>query len=134
MKAVTEQQATMDNVISSFFESLTGPHVELPKTISGALRFDLENGRSEHWRVTFDKGMVSTSSSDAAADCIAHSSKETMAAIIQGTDNAMAALLRGTITVEGKTLLLALFRNLLTKPTAGPKVTQRVGKNTGRRE
>lgn len=50
-------KAKVGDVISAFFESISGPHPEVPKTISGSLRFDLENdNRIEHWRVTFAKG------------------------------------------------------------------------------
>jgi putative sterol carrier protein len=126
-------EAVAEDVIQAFFEAITGPHPALPKTISGSLRFDLENGnRNEHWRVTFANGSVSAARSNAAADCIARTDKETMEAIIQGRINAMAAVLRGSIRVEGQVLLLALFRSLLTAPAAKAKA-QRIGKNTGRR-
>jgi putative sterol carrier protein len=117
-------------VIPEFFESLAGPHPKVPKTISGRLRFDIGN---DHWLVTFDKGMVSTARSNASADCVARTDKVTMEGIIQGRLNAMAALLRGLLQVEGKTLLLALFRDLLTAPVAEHE-SQRLGKDTGRRE
>jgi putative sterol carrier protein len=133
MAEIFAQDIIMDNVISKFFESIAGPHPEVPKTISGSLRFDLGNGnRNEHWRVTFDKGLISTARSNDAADCIVRTDKATMEAIIQGRINSMAALLRGAIKVEGQVLLLALFRSLLTAPVAMPEV-QRVGRNTGRR-
>jgi putative sterol carrier protein len=125
--------AVVEDVISSFFESLNGPHPAVPKTISGNLRFDLQDGnRVEHWRVTFAKGVVSTVRSNAASDCVAHTDKETMEAIIQGRVNAMAALLRGAIKIEGQALLLALFRSLLTAPAAETE-SKRVGKMSGRR-
>jgi putative sterol carrier protein len=136
MKAVKEPASrivTEKDVISAFFESISGPHPAVPKTISGSLRFDLENNnRTEHWRVTFNKGTVSTSRANAAADCIVRTDKATLEAIIHGQVNAMAALLRGSIQVEGQALLLALFRGLLTEPSA-KKEPQRVGKNSGRR-
>ncbi len=131
MEAVKEAIAA--DVISAFFESIAGPHPAVPRTVSGSLRFDLENGkRSEHWRVTFVKGVVSTARSNAPADCVVRTDKATMEAIIQGRINAMAALLRGAMKVEGQTLLLALFRGLVTTPAIDPKV-QRLGRNTGRR-
>jgi putative sterol carrier protein len=129
----SRQIAIIDEVISEFFESIAGPHPEVPRTISGSLRFDLENGnRSEHWLVIFTKGKVSSDRSNAAADCVAHTDKATMEAIIQGRVNAMAAILRGAIKLEGQILLFALFRSLLTTP-AERHQAQRVGRNTGRR-
>jgi putative sterol carrier protein len=125
--------AVAENVIPAFFESLAGPHPAVPRTISGSLRFDLENGtRIEHWRLTFAKGVVAAARSNAAADCIARTNKATLESIIQGRVNMMAALLRGAIKVEGQVLLLSLFRGLLTTRAAKTE-SQRVGRNTGRR-
>jgi putative sterol carrier protein len=126
-------EAGVKDVIPAFFKEIAGPHPAVPKTISGSLRFDLEDGnRSEHWRVTFTKGEISTARSNTVADCIARTDKATLEAIILGRVNAMAAILRGAIKVEGQVLLLALFRSLLIGTAAKPK-SQRVGKNTGRR-
>ena len=121
------------DVIVEFFESIVGAHPALPNTISGSLRFDLENGkRSECWRVTIDKGVVSSERSDASADCLVHTDKATLGAIIQGRANAMAALLRGAVRVEGEAVLMAYFRRLFTEPAAMHEA-QRLRKNTGRR-
>jgi putative sterol carrier protein len=125
--------AIAENVISAFFEAIAGSHPAVPRTISGSLRFDLENGnRIEHWRVTFAKGAVLAERSNAAADCVVRTDKTTMEAIIQGRVNAMAALLRGGIKVEGQALLLALFRGLMTAPAARTE-SKRVGKMSGSR-
>jgi putative sterol carrier protein len=119
-----------DEVIPAFFDSIAGPHPAVPRTISGSLRFDLENGnRIEHWLVTFNKGAVSAARSNAAADCVAHTDKATMEAIIQGRVNAMAALLRGAMKIEGQVLLLAL--SALANAPAARTQAKRVGKYTG---
>jgi putative sterol carrier protein len=133
VKEAASNIAIAKDIIPAFFESIAGPHPAVPRTISGSLRFDLENGKlSEHWRVTFAKGGVSADRSDAPADCVARTDKATMESIIQGRVNAMAALLRGAIKVEGQVLLLALFRSLFTSPAARHEA-QRVSRNTGRR-
>jgi putative sterol carrier protein len=113
----------MDDAIRNFFEGVAGTHPELPKTVSGTLRFDLENGEKlEHWRVTLEKGSVSASRSSDPADCVVATQKTTLEAIIHGRMNAMAALLRGTIHAEGDILLLAVFRALLAAPAASPAI------------
>ncbi len=133
VKERPSRMAVEEDVISAFFDSICGPHPAVPRTISGSLRFDLKEGnRSEHWRVTFTKGSVSAARSNAAADCVVQSDKATIEDIIRGRENAMAALLRGAIKVEGKVLLLALFRGLLNTPAAKHEA-QRLGRNTGRR-
>jgi putative sterol carrier protein len=136
MKAVKEPRsraASARDVHKEFFESIVGPHPEVPKAISGSLRFDLgDSSRGEHWRVTFANGTISSARSNAAADCVVHTDKATLDAIIQGRANAMAALLRGALRVQGKTLLMAYFRRLFTEPAAA-REAQRLGKNLGRR-
>ena len=136
MKAVKEpasRAATTSDVILDFFESIAGEHAELPKTISGTLRFELKDGnRCEYWRVTINKGVASSARSKAPADCVVHTDKATLEAIIQGRANPMAALLRGAIRIEGQSLLMAYFRGLLSHQPAVHEA-QRMGKNTGRR-
>jgi putative sterol carrier protein len=135
-KAVKEpasRAASPGDVTLEFFESIVGPHPEVPNAISGSLRFELEDGnRGEHWRVTFVKGVVSSARSSGPSDCIVHTDKATLETIIQGRANAMAALLRGALRAEGKTLFLAYFRRLLTEPAAVHEA-RRLAKNMGRR-
>ena len=125
--------AKREDIIPAFFEAITGPHPAVPRTISGSLRFDLIDGdRTDHWRVTFAKGVVTVARSDAPADCEVRTDRSTMEAILLGRLNAMAALLRGAVKVEGQTLLLAVFRGL---PAAKATRTEskRVGRMSGRR-
>jgi putative sterol carrier protein len=82
--------------------------------VSGTLRFDVEGDRSpQHWLVTFDEGAVTAVESRAPADCIVTTDKATLAWIIEGRTNEMSALLRGLLTVEGRGILVALFRSIL---------------------
>jgi putative sterol carrier protein len=122
----------VDDVVRAFFEGIGGTNPDIPKTISGSIRFDLDNDRKpEHWRVTFDKGSISSSSSDAPADCAVRTDKKTFEQVIRGQMNAMAALLRGAMHAEGDLLLLAVFRNVLAAPAAAstaPKARSTVGR------
>lgn len=136
MKATQEplsRTATREDVIPAFFERIAGRHLQVPRAISGSLRFDLVDGnRTDHWRVNIAKGMVSAVRSNAPADCVVYTDKATMEAIIQGRTNAMAALLRGAIKVEGQAFLLAVFRGMFTAPAAKTE-SKRVGSMSGRR-
>src|SRR6516165_3628853 len=81
--------ASAGDVIPAFFESIAGAHLEVPETTSGSLRFDLADGnRSESWRVTFTKGVASSARSKAPADCVVHTDRATLEAIIQERVNA----------------------------------------------
>ena len=107
----------MADVIRDFFLSLDGPQPAIPKNVSGKLRFDVDGGTTtEHWLITFDEGSVSATESDAPADCVVRTEKGTLASIIEGKTNAMAALLRGTLSIEGRTILVGLFRSILQGP------------------
>ena len=131
-KKPASRAASAGDVIPAFFESIAGPHPELPKTISGSLRFELKDGnRSEYWRVTITKGVASCAHSKAPADCVVHTDKATFEAIVQGRANPMAAVLRGAVRVEGEALLMAYFRSLFTHPAAVHEA-QLLAKNTGR--
>lgn len=136
MKATQEplsETAKRADIIPVFFEAIAGPHPAVPRTISGSLRFDLTDGnRTEHWRVTFSKGIVSAARSDAPADCVVRTDRSTMEAILRGQLNAMAALLRGAVKVEGQTLLLAVFRGLPAGKAARTE-SKRIGSMSGRR-
>ena len=137
MKAVKEPASPAvitGDVIVEFFQSLAAGHPQVPKPVSGTVRFELKDAnRSEYWRVTFTKGLISSAvRSNGPADSVVHTDKATLEGIIQGRVNTMAALLRGAITVEGGTLLLALLRGLLTEPAAVPQA-RRLAKNMGRR-
>jgi putative sterol carrier protein len=118
----------MENIIRRFFEGLAGPRPGIPRTISGTLRFDLQDDKGrEQWLVTFDKGVVSATESDAPAECVVRTDKETFAAILEGRANAMAALLRGVMDVEGRTLLMVIFRSLIAAPVTTPSDLEAAG-------
>jgi hypothetical protein len=131
----------MEDVVREFFEGIAGSHDWVPTSISGTLRFDLQDdNRTEHWLTTFDHGSISASRANARADCVARTTKATMASIITGQTNAMAAILRGVIQVEGDPLLLAVFRLVMAPPAMEPELAgvsgsraRREPANTGRR-
>ena len=118
----------MEDIVRSFFAGINGSHPVIPKTISGTLRVDIEGGkRLEQWLVTFNEGVVSAIESDEPADCIMRADKATFAAIVEGRMNVMAALLRGVIVVEGRTLLMAVFRRLLVAQVSTPDDVETAG-------
>ena len=66
------------------------------------MRFDLEDGKeTERWLVAVVKGDVAVSRKNAAADCVVRADKALFDGIASGEANAMAALLRGAMSVEG---------------------------------
>jgi putative sterol carrier protein len=111
-----------------FFAALAKKKSEpLLRTVSGTLRCDLEDGeRTEHWYVTIERGDVTVSHKRAAADCILSTDLATFEAILDGKINAMAAVLRGLVSVEGRVRLVVALQALFT-PSAGAPTGQVAG-------
>jgi putative sterol carrier protein len=103
---------------TEFFQALgTRGHEPLLEKATGTVRFDLSNGkRTRHWLVTIRKGDVTVSQKSAHADCVARADTEVFDGIVRGEVNAMAALLRGTISFEGDPELPVLFQRLFPGP------------------
>jgi hypothetical protein len=98
----------------AFFEDLAAKGYEpLLASFSGSLRFDLRGAKhTEHWYVDLKRGDVAVSHSDHDADVVLSTDRATFDAVLAGETNAMAALLRGTVTVRGKFILLLAFQRL----------------------
>jgi putative sterol carrier protein len=108
----------MTSATTDFFNELheRGHEPMLAKT-SGTMRFDVSNGkRTERWLVSVDKGDIAVSHKNAAADCVVRGRRDVFDRIMSGEINAMAAILRGAISLEGDTLLAVLFQRLLPAP------------------
>jgi len=99
-----------------FFERLAAAgRVPSLAGVSGTLLIEiLEEGRAERWYVTLKKGAATVSRNGAAADCHLTADAGTFSAIVAGRMNAMAALLRGAIRVDGRAALLAALQRLFT--------------------
>jgi putative sterol carrier protein len=62
------------------------------------------------------KGDVSVSQANAKADCVVTTDRPLFNAIVRGERNAMAAILRGEIRLEGDPELLVLFQRVFAGP------------------
>jgi putative sterol carrier protein len=76
------------------------------------LRFELEGGQPGRWTVAVDRGNVSVSHASRKADCTVRTSKEVFDGMARGEVNAMAAVLRGAVTVDGDPELFVLFQRI----------------------
>jgi len=102
---------------TKFLEALASRgHEPLLSRASGTLRLELTNGKPVAWLVTIDKGDVTVSRSKSEADCVVRGPRKTFERVAKGQDNAMAAVLRGAVTVEGHPELLVLFQRLFPGP------------------
>jgi putative sterol carrier protein len=104
---------------TEFFEELGARgHEPLLEKATGTIRFELTNGkRKARWLVAVKNGDVTVSHGNARADCVTRSDLALFDQIVAGEENAMAALLRGAIAVEGNSHLLVYFQRLFPGPT-----------------
>jgi putative sterol carrier protein len=117
----------MADASTQFFEDLGSrghePHLE---GASGTLRVELTNGKkTEHWLVSVDDGDVAVSHRNVTADSTLRARKEVFDGIARGEVNAMAAVLRGALAVEGDWELIVLFQRLFPGPPAAVGATAR---------
>ena len=108
----------MTDATTEFFQDLSARgHEPLLEKATGTVRFDLSNGkRTARWLVTIKKGEVTVSQKNARADCVVSSDQGVFDQVVKGEVNAMAALLRGLMGVEGDPGLLVLFQRLFPGP------------------
>jgi putative sterol carrier protein len=97
-----------------FFAELAGrEHEPLLRKASGSTRFDIVDGRkTRRWLVTVDRGNIAVSSGGGEADCVMRADEAVFARIASGRLNAVAAVLRGDLQVEGDWRLLVLMQRL----------------------
>jgi len=100
-----------------FYELDKRGYEPMLRKASGRLRFDLTDGSGTvHWLVTVKKGDVSVSRGNDSADCVVKTDRPLFEAIVRGEKNAMAAILRGEIEIEGDRELLVLFQRVFAGP------------------
>jgi putative sterol carrier protein len=108
----------MPDQTAKFFADLgDAGHQSLLEKSSGSLRFELADGNAvERWRVDVNQGDVTVSHKAGAADCVLRAPKLLFQKIATGRENAMAAVLRGALAVEGDLDLLMAFQRILPGP------------------
>jgi len=115
----------MADATAEFFEELNRRgHETLLEKARGTVRFDLKHGtKTDRWLVTIDKGDVSVSRRNVAADCTLRTDKAKFDGMARGEVNAVAAVLRGEMGFEGEPQLLVLFQRLFPGPRGarGPR-------------
>jgi putative sterol carrier protein len=108
----------VSDATAEFFDELKKRgHEPLLEKATGTVRFDLEHGaRTEHWLVAVKRGDIVVSRENVEADCVLRTERELFDLVVGGGMNAMAAMLRGAMSVEGDRELLVLFQRLFPGP------------------
>ncbi len=108
----------MTDATTEFFRGLADRgHEPLLERATGTVRFDLSSGkRTARWLVTIKKGDVTVSQRNARGDCVVRADRGVFDQVVKGEVNAMAALLRGVMDIDGDPALLVLFQRLFPGP------------------
>lgn len=116
-----------------FFDSVgRGANRALVAKMRGTIRFDLTaDGAVERWLVRGHEGRLLVSEENAPADCVFTADKALFEEIVSGRKNAVTAILRGAVALEGDLGLLATFQRLL--PAPAPRAAGRASKTGSRR-
>jgi putative sterol carrier protein len=100
-----------------FAEVASRGHEPLLRKASGSTRFDIVDGRRTHrWLLTVDQGDVSVTRGNGGATCVVRVDKAVFDRIASGRLNAVAAVLRGDLAVEGDWRLLVRVQRLFPGP------------------
>jgi hypothetical protein len=111
----------MGDVTTEFFDRLSAEPQQLLSQVTTTIRIDVESGKSvETWLLEIDRGRVTAARRKAKADAVLHLDRGLLERIIGGRANAMAAVLRGLITVEGSTAHLVTFQRIFPGPPRKP--------------
>lgn len=108
----------MTDPTSEFFDTLARHgHEPLLEHASGTMRVELKDGRrTERWHITVKRGDLTVSRRNVGADCIVSADRALFDRVVSGHANAMTALLREEMRVEGDVKLLVAFQRLLPGP------------------
>ena len=105
----------------AFFTRLSEQHQPMLESMTGTVRFDIADGeRTEHWHLHIRKGDVTVAHEDGEADCVLSADIGTFDEILSGRMNAMAAVLRGAVRMDGKVVLLTALQRLFPGASEAP--------------
>jgi putative sterol carrier protein len=86
------------------------------------VRFDVVEGkRTDHWLVGMQDGAIEVAHSGGEADCVLRANKAAFDDIAAGRTNAMAAMLRGALEIDGDPRLLVRVQRLFPAPVGVPR-------------
>jgi hypothetical protein len=108
----------VEDPTTDFFAQLAAQgQIPMLARLSGTMRIDLtDNGRTEHWYLTITKGTIDVSRRDAPADAVLVADKTLYDEMVRGKLNAMSAVLRNVIQVDGDMGMLYSVQRLFPGP------------------
>ena len=105
--------ATKDPMQRFFAELASREHEPLLRKATGSTRFDVRDGRrTRRWVVQVKKGDIAVFAGSAEAECVVRADKAVFDKVAGWKLNAVAAVLRGDLEVEGDWRLLVRMQRL----------------------
>ena len=105
--------ATKDPVERFFAELAARAHEPLLRKANGSTRLEVRDGRrTRRWIVTVDDGDIDVRAGNGAAACVVRADKAVFERIVTGRMNAVVAVLRGDLEVEGDWRLLVRMQRM----------------------
>jgi putative sterol carrier protein len=106
--------ARMAELDESLLEALAERSREHPvPAVDGVVLFDVrDDDHADSWYLTITKGIVTVGRTGGRPDCVLSGGRATFDAVLSGKANAMAALLRGALSAQGKIILLSALQRL----------------------
>ena len=97
------QRKASPNAVEAFFADIsTRGQIAVLGATSGTIRFDVSSPSPlEYWYVTVRKGEVAVSRKNTRADVVCKLDRALFEDVAEGRKQAMAAIIRGAIVVQG---------------------------------
>ena len=110
----------MTNATAEFFDALSRRgHEPMLIRLKATLRWDIIDGdQTEHRLVRIDHGDIEVSVGAEPADCVITAERAVCDDVVIGRTSALAALLRGAVTIDGDPELMVLAQRLLSREPA----------------
>lgn len=104
----------MADPTTEFFDELSQRgHEELLRKASGSVRFEIAGRtKTERWFLEIEKGRLAVSHKNARADCVLRADRAIFDRVAAGELNAVAAVMRGDLAVDGDWRLVVLVQRL----------------------
>ena len=111
-------KAVADPTAAFFAKLATLSHEPLLHKVSGSTRFEIVDGRRvRRWYLDIDKGQISVATkARASTTCVIRADKAVFDKVASGRMNAVAAVLRGDLVVDGDWRLLVRLQRLFPSP------------------